>query len=175
VVLTFRTADNGDIAELTALIESAYRGDESRQGWTTEADLLDGQRTDADELGEIVAGAGRQMLLAVRDGLTVGCCQLRCLPGRSAYLGMLAVRPGLQAGGLGRAIVTHAEGLAVALCDATSMRMTVLRQRQELIAWYERLGYRPTGETEPFPYDRPRWGVPRVAGLGFVVLAKPLC
>ena len=172
--LTFRTAGPDDIADLADLVQSAYRGDESRQGWTTEADLLDGQRTDAADLADTVGGAGRQMLVAEREGVLVGCCRLERRPGATAHLGMLSVRPGLQDGGIGRAIVAEAERVASCEWAGVRMRMTVIRQRTELIAWYERLGYRRTGATEPFPYGDDRWGVPKVGDLEFVVLEKAL-
>jgi ribosomal protein S18 acetylase RimI-like enzyme len=174
VDLTFRAADAGDIDNLAAIIQAAYRGDEGRLGWTTEADLLEGQRTDAGELGDVIGDARRRMLVAERDGIAVGCCQVQCDQDGTAYLSMLAVRPGLQDAGVGRAIVTYAEGIAVEECEAERMRMTVLQPRPELISWYERLGYRRTGETEPFPYDHIRWGIPRIPDLAFIVLVKAL-
>jgi ribosomal protein S18 acetylase RimI-like enzyme len=174
VDLTFRPAAAGDIADLADLIQSAYRGDESRRGWTTEADLLAGQRTDAAELAEVIGGVERGILLAEREGALVGCCRLERRPCGAAYLGMLSVRPGLQDGGIGRAIVGEAERAVRCAWGARRMQMTVIRQRHELIAWYERLGYRRTGATEPFPYDDVRSGIPKVAGLEFVVLEKPL-
>ena len=172
--LTFRPGAAGDISDLVDLIQSAYRGDESRAGWTTEADLLDGQRTDAAELAEVIGGVDRGILVAERDGALVGCCRLERRPSGAAYLGMLSVRPGLQAGGIGRAIVAEAERAARCVWGAGRMQMTVIRQRLELISWYERLGYRRTGATEPFPYDDVRSGLPKVAGLEFVVLEKAL-
>jgi ribosomal protein S18 acetylase RimI-like enzyme len=174
VDLTFRTAGPGDVGELAVLIQSAYRGDESRKGWTTEADLLDGQRTDAAELAEVIGGIDRRILIAERDGVLVGCCRLERREGRAAYLGMLAVRPRLQAGGIGRAIVAEAERVVRCAWSAERIHMTVIRQRSELIAWYERLGYHRTGATEPFPYGEVRAGVPRVGDLEFVVLDKRL-
>ena len=68
----------------------------------------------------------------------------------------------------------EAERLARDEWRATLMRMTVIRQRRDLIAWYERLGYRPTGETEPFPYGDERFGIPTRPDLAFAVLVKPL-
>src|SRR5207302_918115 len=145
----------------------------SRVGWTTEADLLDGQRTDEAALAEIIGGANSVMLVAEGDGDVVACCQLEQRDGGTAYVGMISVRPLVQAGGIGRALMAAAERRA-AEAGALRMRMTVIRHRAELIAWYERLGYRRTGETQPFPYGDERYGIPKVSDLEFVVLEKVL-
>jgi ribosomal protein S18 acetylase RimI-like enzyme len=174
VALSFRTAGADDIPVLHALVESAYRGDRSRAGWTTEADLLGGQRTDPDALAEIIGGRSGRIVVAEEEGTVVGCCQLERRPGATAYLGMLAVSPSLQARGVGRAVVTEGERIAREEWGATRVQLTVIRQRRELIAWYERLGYRPTGETAPFPYGDERFGLPKVDDLEFVVLVKAL-
>jgi predicted N-acetyltransferase YhbS len=173
VSFTFRAAVPADIPVLHALVQSAFRGDASRRGWTTEADLLDGQRTDEAALAEIVASDHGSMLVAEDACDVVACCQLEQRDGGVAYLGMLSVRPTLQATGIGRAVMSEAERRA-AESGATRMRMTVIRHRTELVAWYERLGYQRTGETAPFPYDDERFGLPRVDDLEFVVLEKPL-
>jgi ribosomal protein S18 acetylase RimI-like enzyme len=164
VALAFRLATIDDVSTLDALVQSAFRGDASRVGWTTEADLLDGQRTDAEALTDLVR---RDALFVAEDGgEIVACCQLEA----EGYLGMLSVRPGLQGTGIGRAVVAEAERR----CDAPRMRMTVIRHRTELIAWYERRGYRRTGETAAFPYGDERFGIPKVDDLEFVVLEKQL-
>ncbi len=176
VVLAFRFANGGDdeVEAIVGLVQSAYRGDPSRVGWTTEADLLDGQRTDAPAVREII-GAGRGGLLLVEeDGRLVGCCQLELHPEAEAYFGMFSVRPGEQGRGLGRAIVAEAQRIAREDWGATRMSMTVIRQRDDLIAWYERLGYERTGETRPFPYGDERYGIPKRPDLEFVVLSKGL-
>jgi ribosomal protein S18 acetylase RimI-like enzyme len=174
VPITFRAAGTGDIPALHELVESAYRGEASRAGWTTEADLLGGQRTDPDALASIITGAASRMIVAEEDGVVVGCCQLEARGGGTAYLGMLAVRPPLQARGVGRRIVAEGEQVAREEWAATRVQMTVIRQRDELIAWYERLGYARTGETAPFPYGDARFGLPKVDDLEFVVLVKAL-
>lgn len=172
--LEVRVAQLSDVDAVVALVESAYRGDSSRAGWTTEADLLDGQRTDPDAVREIVAGAGSLVLLGTSGGRLVACCELRGQPGGTAYFGMFAVVPTLQGAGLGGRLLAEAERLAVQQWSATTMEMTVIRQRAELIAWYERRGYRRTGETRPFPHGDQRYGLPRRRDLEFAVLAKPL-
>ncbi len=173
-MLSFRAAHLDDIPIVDALVQSAFRGDASRRGWTTEADLLDGQRTDAVALTDVVASPTGMLLVAEADGEIVACCQLERHDDETAYLGMISVRPAMQAGGIGRALVAEAERRAIVELDASRARMTVIRHRSELIAWYERLGYRRTGRTEPFPYGDERFGVPKVDDLEFVVLEKPL-
>ncbi|WP_269515932.1 GNAT family N-acetyltransferase [Brevundimonas subvibrioides] len=171
---TTRIATLDDLPALHRLIERAYRGETAKVGWTNEADLLDGQRTDVEELTEILTDPARIMLLAEAEGAVVACLQLVDEGGGTAYLGMLSVEPELQAGGLGRLMIAAAEAEAVARFGAATMRMTVIRQRPELIAWYERRGYVRTGETEPFPLSDERFGLPRRQDLEFVVLAKGL-
>ncbi|HEX5566577.1 MAG TPA: GNAT family N-acetyltransferase [Streptomyces sp.] len=176
--LRFRTATEEDVPALVALVESAYRGEASRAGWTTEADLLEGQRTDPEGVAGIIRTAGSLVLLAERDGEPVACCQLECREGAAgepvAYFGMFAVRPVLQGGGLGRVVLAEAERLVRAEWGAREMQMTVITVRQSLIAWYERRGYVRTGRTSPFPYNDERFGVPLRADLEFELLVKPL-
>jgi predicted N-acetyltransferase YhbS len=173
MAISFRVAQPADVTALHALVHSAFRGDASRAGWTTEADLLDGQRTDEAALAEIIESDSRVMLIAEEDGEVVACCALERRVGAAAYLGMLSVSPALQARGVGRALLAEAERRAAEF-GADRMRMTVIRQRADLIAWYQRLGYGRTGETEPFPYGDERFGLPKVDDLEFVVLEKPL-
>jgi ribosomal protein S18 acetylase RimI-like enzyme len=174
MTLTFRRAGEADVPAIVALVESAYRGDASRVGWTTEADLLDGQRTDAEAVGHILSTPGSVMLLADVDGALTASCHLERRPPSEAYFGMFSVRPGEQGQGVGRQVLAEAEHLARDEWGATAMIMTVLAQRAELIAWYERRGYRRTGEQRPFPYGDKRYGIPRRPDLVFDVLAKPL-
>ncbi len=172
--LTFRIAGLDDLPTLHALIESAYRGDSARLGWTHEADLLGGQRTDVEDLTAILTDPGRLMLIASQGDALVGCVQLADEGDGLAYLGMLSIEPRLQGAGLGRALVTAAEGEVVRRFAADRMRMTVIRQRAELIAWYERRGYVLTGAEAPFPMDDERFGLPKRRDLAFVVMEKTL-
>jgi len=174
MTLAFRFAEERDTPALVDLIESAYRGEASRMGWTTEADLLDGQRTDAEGVLAVMRKPGSAMLVAEADGQLVGCCQLEQRPQAEAYFGMFSVPPGRQGQGWGGKILAEAERLARDDWGAKTMAMTVLAQRDDLIAWYERRGYRRTGESRPFPYGNARLGIPKVPDLRFVVLSKPL-
>ncbi|MFE7617396.1 GNAT family N-acetyltransferase [Streptomyces sp. NPDC057496] len=171
--LTFRDADDADVPALVALIESAYRGDSSRVGWTTEADILQGQRTDPDGVRQVVEAPGSRLLVVERDGVVVACCQLE-RRGEAAYFGMFAVRPELQGEGLGKVIIAEAERVVREDWGATEMHMTVISMRDELIAWYERRGYRRTGRLTPFPYGDERFGIPQRDDLEFELLVKDL-
>jgi len=173
-MLSYRHAAVTDVAAIVQLVESAYRGEGSRAGWTTEADLLDGQRTDAAAVTEMLDAPKSTVLLAEDGGQLVGCCRLERRPGAEAYFGMFSVQPLQQGEGVGRQLLAEAERIARDDLAATTMIMTVIAQRTELIEWYERRGYRRTGETEPFPYGNERYGVPRRPDLVFAVLAKPL-
>ncbi|CAM5713537.1 MULTISPECIES: GNAT family N-acetyltransferase [Streptomyces] len=171
--LTFRDATDADVDTLVALVESAYRGDDSRAGWTTEADILEGQRTDPEGVLAVIKSPDSRLLTVERDGRVVACCQLEHR-GDYAYFGMFAVSPTLQGGGLGKVVIAQAERLAVETWGVTEMHMTVISVREELIAWYERRGYRRTGRMTPFPYGDERFGIPQREDLRFELLVKPL-
>ena len=173
VQVAFRSATSRDAGAVVSLVESAYRGDSSRAGWTTEADLLDGQRTDHDEVTSLIADPATVLLLATVRGELAGSVAVRLEPPRIAHVAMFAIRPTLQGAGLGKALLAEAERVARER-GAVTAEMTVIEQRTELLAWYARRGYHPTGETEPFPYDNPRFGSPRRDDLRFLVLAKRL-
>lgn len=171
--LRFCNASNADLGAIVSLVESAYRGDVSRAGWTTEADLLDGQRTDELEVRELISSDDTLVVLALQDEELVGSVVLRD-EGEICYFGMLAVAPTMQNEGVGKALIAEIERIAEQRFRARAMRITVIAQRSELIAFYERRGYARTGEFEPFPYGDPRFGRPRRGDLVFVVMKKDL-
>lgn len=170
----FRRATDRDAPAIVALVESAYRGDTSRAGWTTEADLLDGQRTDHAAVVAMLEDPDRVVILAEVDGSLAGCCQLRGGQDHQCLFGMFAVRPDLQGRAIGDALLREAERVALFERGWRSMRMEVIGLRTELLDWYRRRGYTETGERSPFPYGDPRFGLPKRDDLEFVVLAKPL-
>lgn len=172
--IVFRTATEADIETLHALVESAYRGASAKAGWTHEADLLDGQRTDVQELSDIIADEDQTITLAFVEGDLVGCVNVSDKGDGRGYLGMLTVDPQRQAGGLGRRLIEAAEQGAVSGFGAGVMEMTVIAQRKELIAYYERRGYVLTSETRPFPLHDPRFGEAKRDDLYFVVMEKAL-
>ncbi|WP_372707995.1 GNAT family N-acetyltransferase [Brevundimonas sp.] len=172
--LSIREGTAANVPALHCLIESAYRGEASRAGWTTEADLLDGQRTDPDDLADILADPKQALLSAWRGEGLVGCVLIADRGEGTGYLGMLSVSPTLQNGGVGRALVEAAHAELARRFGALRVRISVLPRRDTLIAWYERLGYACTGETLPFPYGDPRFGLPKRDDLFFLVLERPL-
>lgn len=169
-----RSATMADLGALHDLVHRAYRGDAARAGWTHEADLLDGQRTDLQALTAMLSDTSQRVLVTELGDRLIGCVQAAAQGNGSAYLGMLSVDPELQAGGVGRLLIAAAEDEARTAFGATRMEMTVIRQRPELIAYYERRGYALTGEERPFPLSDARFGLPRRQDLTFVVLAKDL-
>jgi ribosomal protein S18 acetylase RimI-like enzyme len=116
------------------------------------------------------------VLLAEEDGALQVCCELQepATPGGAGHFGMFAVRPSLQSGGYGRIVLAEAERIARDEFGAATLEMTVIRQREALIAWYERRGYQRTGELKPFPYGDESVGRPKTRDLEFATLAKPL-
>lgn len=165
-------ASAADIAELVQLVNSAYRGESSKKGWTTEANLLEGElRVDAPALSSLMEQPGAIVLKYTNpEGKIAGCVYLH--PQEAGlYLGMLTVSPLLQAGGIGRQLMQAAETHA-RTAGCSCIFMNVISLRSELIAWYERLGFYKTGETKPMTTDH-RFGVP-VQPLEFVIMKKKI-
>jgi ribosomal protein S18 acetylase RimI-like enzyme len=176
--ILFRDAVEADIPALVALVTSAYRGDASRVGWTTEADLLDGNRIDPDVLRGDIVRPGSRVLLAERargDSARelLGCAHVSIEDG-AGYFGMFSIRPELQGAGIGKQLLAEAERMAREEWKLPAMRMTVIDVRDELIAYYVRRGYRRTGVKKPFPATDPRFGIPKRDDLRFEVLEKIL-
>ncbi|MCX5747200.1 MAG: GNAT family N-acetyltransferase [Proteobacteria bacterium] len=172
-MLTFRWAERVDAPAIVALVEAGYRGEASRAGWTTEADLLGGHRTDLTEVHGCIERANSCVLLGLQDGSLVACANV-AVEDDAGYFGMFSVVPTLQGGGLGTATLAEAERIARDRWELALMRMTVIDVRTELLAYYQRRGYRRTGRTKPFPYGDERFGVPKRPDLRFEVLEKPL-
>jgi GNAT superfamily N-acetyltransferase len=153
--LTYRFAIPVDVGAVAALIERAYRGTEAATGWTNETDLLVSPRSDADEVGRLVADPDSRFLLAEAGSELVACVLLQ-RRGEECYFGMFAVDPRRQAGGVGSAVVAASEDAAREFWSSRAMTMSVISLRTELIAWYVRRGYALTGTSEPFPFgDKP--------------------
>ncbi len=170
--LSFRPATSADLAAVAVLVNSAYRGESSKRGWTTEADLLDGQRTDVEKLVEMLTAESRVELGFDADTL-VACMYLRRQSPTTAYVGLLTVEPGLQANGLGKQLLHRAEELARDW-NCRELRMTVIHLRRELVAYFERRGYALTGAWEPFPDEDPRYGIPKADKLHLLEMKKAL-
>ena len=168
--ITVATAN--DIAAITSLLNSAYRGEGSKQGWTTEAHLIAGEvRTDETNVQEVMEQPGSVMLKYIDDDQVLsGCVNLQQHDGR-IYLGMLSVAPHLQGAGIGKQLLKAAEEYALHR-HCTAVYMTVISVRTELINWYQRYGYTDTGERKPFKED----GVSgkHLQPLEFMVMEKVL-
>ncbi len=167
-----------DFKEVVQLVNSAYRGDSSRAGWTTEAEYLDGQRTDEKSLSKELEGDNKTVL-CVRNRKTaeiIGTVFLEQLTdekGPNCYLGMFTVKPTLQNSGLGKWILQEVE-YYVRQLGIGRITLSVLNPRHELMAWYERRGFVRNGITEEFPYGQDQFGLPKTKGLHFVMFEKTI-
>lgn len=160
-----------DISSLNKLINSAYRGESSRKGWTTEAELLEGSRTTEEELAEIITNTSNTLLKFNQNNQIVGSVLL-IEKEQQLYLGMLTVSPELQNSGIGKKLLYQAELHAKAL-DLPKIVMTVISLREELIAWYKRHGYVDTGVRDPFPASNIHIPIVKIP-LEFIVLEKKI-
>lgn len=171
--LVFRAAAAADIPAIVALVESAYRGDASRAGWTTEADLLDGQRIDAQGVAEDIDRPDSRVLLGESAGTLMVCAHIE-KQGTACYFGMFSVRPTWQGGGIGKRMLAEAARIARDEWHCARIELTVISVRDELVAWYERHGFRRTRVYKPFPYGDARFGIPKRPDLRFEILEKSL-
>lgn len=170
-LLIIVSSTSNDIPALVRLVNSAYRGEGSKKGWTTEADLLDGTRTDEANLSDLMSDP-KAVILKCSNGNEeiIACVYLQKQQGR-LYLGMLSVSPDIQGGGIGKALLAAADEHATKN-NCSSVFMTVISVRHELIAWYERHGYVKTGEKKPFPTGE-KFGIQKQP-LELIVLEKML-
>lgn len=173
-MIHFKTAQLDDAKSITNLVNSAYRGDYSRKGWTTEADLIEGQRTDDASIIKMIQTPGEQIEIALNpDGKVIGCVLLKREDKNTLYFGMLTVEPSLQGSGLGKKILLQIESIARKE-NKDKIRLTVIPQRKELIEFYERRGYQATGRQEDFPYHDPTNGNPKISDLKLKEYIKEL-
>ena len=163
-------ATSADVPELVVLVNSAYRGETSKLGWTTEADLLDGIRTDPESMTQLLNKEGSTVLQYRNENNELLACVNLQDQGEQLYLGLLTVSPLLQGAGIGKELLKASEQFAMHH-NFKSIVMSVISIRSELIAWYERHGYSRTGEKKEFPSTDPRFGIPK-RELEFVVLKK---
>ena len=173
-MINFKTARINDVEKLAEFVNNAYRGESSKKGWTTEADLLDGQRTDPKSLKDIITTAHHRIEMAFEDEKLIGCVHLTIEEKtETLFFGMLTVDPHLQGSGVGKKILDHAEAVAHEL-HLKRIRMHVIHLRTELIAFYERRGFVATGNHEKFPEADPLFGLPKVQGLLLLEFVKEL-
>jgi len=167
-------ATEKDVPGIVALVNSAYRGTAAKRGWTSEEHLIAGERTSGDSIVAILREPASVILLMRGQFLLNGCVHLKQDANDTAYLGLLSVRPAMQGSQFGRHMLAAAERYVRQEFGSKAIEITVIEQREELIAWYERRGYERTGELRPFPYDDPSLGNPTRADLKFVVLTRTL-
>ncbi len=174
--LRFRAATVSDAAAIVAIVNAAYRGESSRAGWTTEADLLDGVRTHADEIVALINTPGSMVLLGLEGETLLGSVHLQRVSEDgelAAFLGMFAVNPAMQARGIGKELMRAAEAAVQREWGAKKMLMDVITVRSELIAFYQRRGYQLTGKLKDFPVSPELW-TPKAGELKLARLEKKL-
>lgn len=167
-----KNAELTDVEQIENLVNNAYRGQYSKKGWTTEADLLGGIRIDEEKVKELISDPNSKIFIYLASSDRVEGCVNVVAQKNTLYLGMLTVNPILQDTGIGKKLLTYVEGYAQENKFKT-IEMTVISKRSELISWYERRGFFLTGEKRPFPVDDPRFGIPKT-DLEFVVMKKKL-
>ena len=173
-MLNFHKAELVDAEAVAKLINSAYRGEASRKGWTTEADILDGLRTTTAEVGKIIKRKNAFILIGVLKDEIVAtiCSEWQELAFKdTVHFGMIAVKPSLQNKGFGKTLIQAAEAITLREWRVVGFHMAVISIRHELISFYERLGYKRTGEFAEFPENSALWQ-PKVEGLNLQYLAK---
>lgn len=171
--LSFRKALMHEADYIATLVNSGYRGETSKKGWTTEADLLDGTRTNRVDIENMIGQPGSMVLLCTDGDEVIGTAHLE-LRGDECQLGMLVVKPGLQDRGIGRQLMQAAEDTARQTWGVRKMAMTVISIRRELIAYYERRGYQRTARTKPFVADDTHGYPKKSQPIEFVVMEKQL-
>jgi ribosomal protein S18 acetylase RimI-like enzyme len=164
-----------DAEAVADLVNAAYRGAGGQQGWTHEAELISGARAKASEVAAMIGDSATTVLVRRQSEslALVGCVAVEMDGDNRCAISMLAVSPALQRTAVGRALLEDAEWLA-ADKGATTAKITVIQQRDTLLAWYERRGYGRTSEHEAFPYGDDSVGTPLRDDLQFVVLEKAL-
>ena len=173
-MLNFYKAELVDAEAIAKLINSAYRGESSRKGWTTEADILDGLRTTTSEIGRTIKRDNTFILIGVLKDEIIAtmCCEWQELAGKdTVHFGRIAVKPSLQNKGYGKSLIQAAEAITLREWRVAGFHMAVISMRHELIAFYERLGYKRTGEFADSPVKSDLWQ-PKVEGLNLQYLAK---
>jgi GNAT superfamily N-acetyltransferase len=169
---TFELASENDAERVCELVNSAYRGDSGRLGWTAESDYLDGQRIDPEMFRELFTIDS--VVLVFPNGETpIGCVNIQ-RNGSEMYMGMVTVSPKMQSQGLGSFVMKSAEEWGKEHWGVKTVKITVISKRKELINWYIKRGFVPNGAVEPFPYGQERFGIPQMDDLEFIVLIKQL-
>jgi len=162
-----------EIDSLVQFVNQAYRGESSKKGWTTEADFLGGQRIDASMVKDAMTNKDRSILVIETEGKLDSCCEVKLHGSDAVEIGMICVSPERQGQGLGKRMIQLAEAYALEkwpqLCR---FEMFVISERPELIQWYKKLGFKDTGRRAPFPMNDPKYGIPKVEKIEFIIMDK---
>lgn len=169
--LHIRPAQPTDIPALLDVITRAYR---STGGWTTEADLVEGGRTSPELLQKDLDNPQVAPFVAEQDGQILGCAKVSRIANSVCDFGLFAVDPNTQSRGLGKLLLAHGEQVALTQFAAHTLEIQVLEHRPELVAFYERRGFAPTGEWELFDFDDAAFGRAKRPGLRFQTFRKAL-
>lgn len=173
-MLHFYKAEPVDAASVADLINICFRGEASRKGWTTEADILEGVRTTSSEIANIIRRNDAFVLIGVLNDeiVAAACCERQVIAGKqTAHFGKISVKPTLQNKGHGKDLIYAAEAMTTREWRVLGFHMSVISLRHELIEFYERLGYERTGEFAAFPENPDLWQ-PKVEGLSLQYLVK---
>ena len=161
-----------DAPQIAVLVNTGYRGETSRQGWTTEADILDGLRTSEQEIVQLINAERSNIIVCMRGDALIGSIHLHHAH-ESAHIGMFVIEPNLQNLNIGKQLLATAENFAQTQWQVKKLAMLVITVRHELIAFYERRGYKRTGELQEFPVNPQVWQA-KLAGLKLERLEKIL-
>ena len=159
--IELKIAAQSDAPAITALVNSVYRGENSKKGWTTEADFLGGIRITEEKIIEIIGSPDDLMILALEEDRIIGCVQLENPPGTNySYFGLLSVDVNYQSKGIGKILINECERYTKEVLGLSEIRMKVINRRKELVEYYERRGYSSTGELEEFGSKAGTFGEP---------------
>jgi ribosomal protein S18 acetylase RimI-like enzyme len=173
IEIHIQKASNSDAKDIASLVNSVYRGESAKKGWTNESDLIGGQRIDARGIEALISKPHSYIFVMYQGNALLGSVHLEKTQGH-CYLGMLSIDASKQGAGLGKRLMTYSENFARETLKCAKMQMTVIGQRLELIDYYKRRGYALTGEKKPFPADDPRHGILKRKDLYFEVMEKSL-
>lgn len=169
VVYTPATED--DVEALVALVNSVYRGEHSKQGWTTEANILEGKRVDTAWVRDVIESSHSTLIVARRHGAVIGCLQID-IEAPVAHLGLFAVDVVSQTLGIGKRLLQEAEVYAKSN-NISTLQLEIIDKRADIILYYERRGFQATGESLDFPVRDDLWRS-KVGPLQLLVYRKQL-
>ncbi len=165
--MIFEPANLDDAESINMLINQAYRGEE---GWTIETKIIAGERSSIDDVKKLIQNPETHLFVALINGLIAACISVEEKENQ-VYIGTFAVNPSLQNQGVGKQVLSFAEEYAANQLGAQKLIMVVISQREELISFYERRGYRRTDEISEYPVHL-NVGIPTVEGLTVECLEK---